>query len=311
MNLTFGSLCVCICSDSDCILPATPKKMNSRQEHPITPPNVSFVKSRSEEVSAAGSSPRTRTRETTHEEAGDIEQLPSTKSIGDASPANRPSALESNIVDGIQKKKQGEIRKKQYTYGTTAAAVAGGAGFLALGPIAAAGAAVAGAGAGWAYFSRKGEKDKQKVSEGDEMKHDKSVTAGMSAEQKKRAEFKRPSIKRLRFLTRWAKMEIEDDWEKNMFILDDIIMEFSPWVQELYLAAAHLTKSKSTSNQNKYAQCLLHLAPLYNFLQKTIVFDAFQMLNRRFAVKYDSGVFDDNPEPFRKRCCMVLPIVYV
>lgn len=270
-----------------------------------------------------GLSPRNSTEsvngtsaEPTISESASVPKLPSTKSDiardPDSSPQglNGQSALEESISNDIKKSKNDKKKKNQITAGGAAAAVGAGAGFLALGPIAALAGGVAAAGAGIAYVSRGRSKSSRDNGPEGELSHDKAVTASMTEDQKKRAEFKRPSQKRLKFLTRWAKMEIEDDWEKNIVILDDIVMEFSPWVQEMMIAKALVNKSKSSSNQRKFNTCLLHLAPLYNFLQKVQVFEAFQMLNRRFARKWDSGVYDDNPGPVVKRCTMVLPIVH-
>ncbi|KAF4723592.1 WD repeat-containing protein 12, partial [Perkinsus olseni] len=87
-------------------------------------------------------------------------------------------------------------------------------------------------------------------------------------------------------------------------ILDEVIMSFSPWVQQQYLVRAEKDKAKQ---QRGMRLIKIHLAPLYRFLGGEAVYKAVSFCNAEFLARWESG--DVDPDSVLQRCRGVFPTV--
>ncbi|KAF4711920.1 WD repeat-containing protein 12, partial [Perkinsus olseni] len=138
-----------------------------------------------------------------------------------------------------------------------------------------------------------------------------------------RPSLKCSGLKRLKFLVSWAKLQVEESMpymqralssgdnarttqqaSRLEKILDEVIMSFSPWVQQQYLVRAEKDKAKQ---QRGMRLIKIHLAPLYRFLGGEAVYKAVSFCNAEFLARWESG--DVDPDSVLQRCRGVFPTV--
>ncbi|KAF4678234.1 hypothetical protein FOL47_003296 [Perkinsus chesapeaki] len=228
----------------------------------------------------------------------------------------------------------------------TGAAAAVGTFVVFASPLAVAGAAAIGAGGAWKLLRDKGKRE-VKAAEGTMKSGDHSVdvtqtmlgASGSEAAGKSQSYFTlsgksaneldeflaggKPSLKRLKFLVSWARLQVEDSLPtmesalnsgdsaristqcaKLMAALDEVIGSFSPWVQQQYVARAEKDKGK---RHREFTLICLHVNPLYRFLAHDSVNKAFTFCNTEFLEQWDNGTVD--PEVMIQRCRGTFPTI--
>ncbi|KAF4672307.1 hypothetical protein FOL47_000692 [Perkinsus chesapeaki] len=242
-----------------------------------------------------------------------------------------------------------EGKQKSYIGGAAGGVAAAVGSFMVFAsPLAVAGAAAVGAGTAWKYMRDKGRRE-VKAAEGDMRTSDHSGDVsktifgsegsgssridnnnkagghhhGRSSEVESILSGGRPSLKRLKFLVSWAKLQVEESLPhiqravntgdnvritqqavRLEKILDEVVMSFSPWVQRQYLVRAEKDKAK---RHRGIMLIKIHLVPLYRFLGGETVHKAVSFCNAEFLDRWQEG--DVDPENVLQRCRGVFPTV--
>ena len=152
---------------------------------------------------------------------------------------------------------------------------------LSVTPVVAVPVAVAGAGATWAYLKDRFKKQEK------QLKSSVTIAEVVSAQ--------RPSVRRLKFIVNWGKMEIAEvllhqgaNADKIIRILDSIVADFAPWVQRLaYYRGLLISNPKSASAELHIIQA--HLRWLIKFLESHKIRTAISIANARFESLWTSG----------------------
>jgi Protein ENHANCED DISEASE RESISTANCE 2, C-terminal len=150
---------------------------------------------------------------------------------------------------------------------------------LSVAPVVAVPVAIAGAGATWAYLRDKARKTEH-------LPLNTTVDA---------ASAQRPSLRRLKFIVNWGKMEIAEvllhedaNADKIGRILDSIVADFAPWVQRLNYQRG-LMKTNAKQGYAELQVIESHLKWLIKFLESHKIRTAFSLANARFESLWTSG----------------------
>ena len=157
---------------------------------------------------------------------------------------------------------------------------------LSVTPVVAVPVAIAGAGATWAYLKERCKKQEK------QLKSPVTISEVVSAQ--------RPSVRRLKFIVNWGKMEIAEvllhqgaNADKISRILDSIVADFAPWVQRLnYHRGLLISNPKAASAELQTIQT--HLKWLIRFLESHKIRTAFAIANARFESLWTSGSCSHN-----------------
>ncbi|CAK9021270.1 Uncharacterized protein SCF082_LOCUS15267, partial [Durusdinium trenchii] len=121
----------------------------------------------------------------------------------------------------------------------------------------------------------------------------------------------RPTIRRLKRIVKWAHRllarpgALAGDWRLAVFI--EVACAFAPWAQRVYFER-HRSKSGGTLRY----QSLLHLLPLYRFLQRSAAAQVAQELCSSLAARRGSGWEEEDERPRTgppERRCLALATV--
>lgn len=176
---------------------------------------------------------------------------------------NPDSSVNSQVVhhdrfeEGYAKHLKQRSQRDKWRFGAVGAGIGGLIG-LAAAPVAAVPLALVAGGVGGSHLAKKKRRRDMVVSENGD-------AVCMNAT--------RPTLHRLKYLVKWGTLELmeqEDDLAKHIFIVDEVVRAFSPWVQQLYLLRA---KGQVRKEDPEMGEVLTHLVPLYMFFQHRAVVD--------------------------------------
>lgn len=213
----------------------------------------------------------------------------SIQASSDCSPAEISVDLEQKFEDDFSQHIKKRNKKQRLKLGAVGA-VTGGVMGLAAAPTVLPGlalAAIAGGAGGYQWAKRWGRPSTKK---------------GQSATSSTH-----PRLRRLTYLVKWARLQLLEYEDQLVHyqaaVVDEVVREFSPWIQQLYLL-----KSRGglfEGNSEAY-EIFKHLAPLFFFLQHRSSMEATIQ-----SVAYVSKAFDDNcPDATcADRCFVVFPSI--
>ncbi|EER08131.1 conserved hypothetical protein [Perkinsus marinus ATCC 50983] len=304
----------------------------------------SYSASASSSEEAAGKV-KTVVESSEHEDAEDDAVLaridPKAKTGSTLVDSDSDGCYEKEYLDSLKHKSN----RASYVGGAaTGVAAAVGTFVVFASPLAVAGAAAVGAGGAWKLLRDKGKRE-VKAAEGT-MKsgdHSADVTQTMlgasgtdlpsksyfTISGKSATELDeflaggKPSLKRLKFLVSWARLQVEDSLPsmemalnsgdsarisaqctKLMTALDEVIGSFSPWVQQQYVARAEKDKGK---RHREFTLICLHVSPLYKFLAHDSVNKAFLFCNTEFLQQWEND--EVSTELMIQRCRSTFPTI--
>lgn len=204
--------------------------------------------------------------------------------------------LEQKFEEDFSQHLQKKNRMQSYALGAVGAGIGGAIG-VAASPLLLPGLAVAaivGGAGGYQWAKRLGRQELQR-----------NRASGEAAEVD--AQQGNPTLRRLRYLVKWGHwqlVEYEDaSAESRCAVLDEVIRAFSPWVQRMYLLRAKGPISEADADSR---EVLVHLAPLYFFLQRRAASEAIVVAAAAVAEAFDGGAID---ALCQERCRVIFPTV--
>jgi len=221
----------------------------------------------------------------------------------DCSPSAVSIDLEQKFEDDFSKHLQKQNKKQQFQL-SAVGALTGGVMGLAAAPTLLPGfavAAIVGGAGGYQWAKRWGRKDRAR--QGVLRDHGNARSIGADTTSTKLY----PSMRRLTYLVKWGRWQLLE-YEDNeacfrAAIIDEVVREFSPWVQQLFLLKCQHGMHEGDAET---FEVFRHLAPLFYFLQHRATMEATIQ-----SAAYVGAAFDEHhPDAIcADRCFIVFPSI--
>lgn len=198
---------------------------------------------------------------------------------------------------------------KKLTYGAVGAVGGGVIGFAAS-PVVLPGLAVAalvGGAGGYHLAKTKGKQSLQR--------HAQRRCSSMASIESEVPAGALPTLKRLKYVTKWGHWQLldysESPAEWRWSVLDEVVKAFFPWVQRMHMflpseAEEWCEVPSSLSLNPKLEEALQNLTPLYLFMQRRVVREAFLSAAQAVSSALDENSLDS---VLLDRCRFLFPIV--